>query len=1046
MRTVRRSKTAAAFRCSPLVAGLAMALAPQMAAAATIAVTTNSNSGAGSLRQAILDANANCASDPAPTITFPAGPFVISPSSALPGFICTTNTYAPTIDGYFQPDSSRNTLADGFNAIIQVIIDGSSMSFGDCGLTYSEFLYGGRLTVQGLEIRNFNYGGSGTGLCGNIRALGNRIRGNGTGISLDNNSEIGDGTAGGRNVIGGNTNEGIEMFFSSATSISGNFIGTLDGVTAAPNSTGIYMNEADPSSIVGNVISGNTFAGIEMYDDGGTVISGNKIGVDASGTSPLPNQYGIVLNYSYGDAFNPGTSITSNTISGNSSKGVWLSYSDKVTLTANKIGTNSAGTSAIANGLGVYANCGTGHTLSGNVISGNWDGVVFGGVNASSLTGNKIGVAADGATALANGGSGVVIGSWDCVESGSGNSLFQNVIAKNGGDGIALQSGVGNTLSQNSVYDNGGKNININSSASPLPNDPPDPLAPGAPPYDADTGPNNQQNYPVISSVVQAGGNTTISFAMASTSATTFHVEVFDNPAGGAPAGRTYLGFVSPPVTTNASGVFSGSYTLSGILANHVSLTARSPTGDTSEFSPIRSAPPTPAVTLSATSLNFGAVAVGSTSPSQSVTVSSVGNVPYQINTFDSSSMCYGGPVCSGGGFTCSSTCATMSPYAPGTSCSVSASFSPSSAGSQSTTIYLCDNATGSPRSITLTGDGVVPTTVTITPAEFDFGNVLVGSKSATQAFRISNSSTSEAPIGPVQTIGAFVLESTNCGAAVPAIGGCDAVVSFAPTVPGFASGYLVAPPPDSTPASLAKVAKFTLPAAFLSGTGVQNAQLASPAVIAVGAYTLGSPALARTVTLANSGNAVLTFSSITASTPFTVVNNCPLNLLPGQSCTVTVGFSSTTAGEFNGTLTVVSNAPGGSRAIPLTATAQPQPVPVVRIAPTFIGFGSRMIGTQSAAQRITVVNEGGAQATLGGMDAGVDYLIASNTCGPTLASQASCFADVVFRPLGFGPRRGQFTFTSNSATSPHAVDLLGTGCRPFSMSNRSGAASACAP
>jgi len=149
--------------------------------------------------------------------------------------------------------------------------------------------------------------------------------------------------------------------------------------------------------------------------------------------------------------------------------------------------------------------------------------------------------------------------------------------------------------------------------------------------------------------------------------------------------------------------------------------------------------------------------------------------------------------------------------------------------------------------------------------------------------------------------------------------------------------------------------------------------------------------------------------------------------------------------GTFNGTLTVVSNAPGGSRAVPLGALAQLVATPLVHVAPTFIGYGNRMFGTQSDSQRITIVNDGGALATLSPFAVSVDYLIVGNTCGLTLASQATCFADVAFRPLGFGPRPGQFTFTSNSGNSPHSVDMLGTGCRPFTVSGR-GATSACAP
>jgi len=70
--------------------------------------------------------------------------------------------------------------------------------------------------------------------------------------------------------------------------------------------------------------------------------------------------------------------------------------------------------------------------------------------------------------------------------------------------------------------------------------------------------------------VVQ-GSDTTISFTMDSNPSTTFHVEIFDNPAAGAPAGKTYR--ADTFITTNGSGLASGSFTIGG-LTDHISLTA----------------------------------------------------------------------------------------------------------------------------------------------------------------------------------------------------------------------------------------------------------------------------------------------------------------------------------------------------------------------------------------------------------------------------------------------------------------------------------------
>jgi secreted trypsin-like serine protease len=118
----------------------------------------------------------------------------------------------------------------------------------------------------------------------------------------------------------------------------------------------------------------------------------------------------------------------------------------------------------------------------------------------------------------------------------------------------------------------------------------------------------------------------------------------------------------------------------------------------------------------------------------------------------------------------------------------------------------------------------------------------------------------------------------------------------------------------------------------------------------------------------------------------------------------------------------------------------------VIRVLPASIGFGDRLVGTQSASQRVTVTNEGGGIAVMGPLNASLDFVV-STSCGQTLAPGASCFADVAMRPVGFGPRQGQLLVNSNSAGSPHAVDLLGSGCRPFNASsNRLGTRSNCSP
>ena len=210
------------------------------------------------------------------------------------------------------------------------------------------------------------------------------------------------------------------------------------------------------------------------------------------------------------------------------------------------------------------------------------------------------------------------------------------------------------------------------------------------------------------------------------------------------------------------------------------------------------------------------------------------------------------------------------------------------------------------------------------------------------------------------------------------------------------------------------------------------------PDRIDFGTYSLGDSPLQQLVTLTNNGTAAITLSNITVAGPFSLVNGCPASLAAGASCTLTLGFSTLTLGDFTGTLSIVSSAVGGSRGIPITAHSAVLPGPHIRVSPTIIGFGDRMLGSASDSQRVTITNVGNADAAMGAITASLDFLLVNTTCGLTLAPQSTCFADVAFRPVAPGMREGELLVNSNSSDSPRVVSLAGTGCRPFNAANRS--------
>lgn len=270
----------------------------------TFTVTNTADSGAGSLRQAILDANAAAGADDIAFNIPGVGVKTITPATPLPQI-----TSPVIIDGYTQPGSSVNTLAVGTNAVLLIEIDGvTGFSNG-----FDVLAGGNGSRFRGLAIGRFGDGidfnlGAGTvdGCYIGTNAAGTVARGNGIGIAVTvPGVAVGAGILATRNVISGN---GRGFFLnSSATSIRGNYIGTNAAGTAALGNTesgvsvsGGFGNTIGGAGAFGNVISGNTgtdVSGIDLRSGTGTnQILGNIIGMNATATAPVPNTIGIFLH------------------------------------------------------------------------------------------------------------------------------------------------------------------------------------------------------------------------------------------------------------------------------------------------------------------------------------------------------------------------------------------------------------------------------------------------------------------------------------------------------------------------------------------------------------------------------------------------------------------------------------------------------------------------------------------------------------------------------------------------------------------------------
>ena len=498
---------------------------------AAFTVTNTNNLGAGSLRQAILDANSLAGAD---TITFNipgTGTHTIAPTSALPA-ITDTVTIDATTDDSFAANGNRPAI----------VLAGSSFGVGVDGLVLTGTADGS--TIRGLVIRGWGR----DGIVIQAGSDNNLIAGNYIGRLNTSGTDSGAGTF--------NARYGIQVLGSN---------NTIGGLTAADR----------------NVISGNGNAGIYLEGPSGNPITGNT----------------IVGNYI-------GTDATGLVDLGNAGRGIWLESGSN----NNVIGGTSAGARNVIAGndnTGVLiadgANPGTNTT--GNVVQGNY-----------------IGVGADGTTALGNLQHGVQISTGaDNNRIGGTAPGAGNVIANSQWRGVNVQTtgSTGITILGNSIYANGLTGIDLEDNGV-TPNDAPANM-------DSDSGANNRQNFPVLTSANSNAAGTTIVGSFNSNANTTYRIEFFANRPSIADApngeGERYLGFLT--VTTNGSGNATLNTTLANVWVNESDLITATATvdlgagsyGDTSEF----------AANVTATST--GIVVVDTTSDVADGTTTSIANL-----------------------------------------------------------------------------------------------------------------------------------------------------------------------------------------------------------------------------------------------------------------------------------------------------------------------------------------------------------------------------------------------------------------------------------
>jgi hypothetical protein len=437
---------------------------------ASFVVNNANDSGAGSLRQAILSANKTVGKD---TVTFAigSGAKTIAPLTALP-----TITDPLTLDATTQPGYAGKPL-----------IELSGANLASTNNTTGLVVTAGASTVKGFVINRF--GGNGISLLsrGGNTVCGNYIGTNSAGTAAAANkgqgilvqtpgNVIGGTTAAGRNVISGNAKNGIQLYTTAASGnqIRGNYVGTNAAGTAGIGNGKIGVSVGSGDNTIGgparsyrNVISANATDGILIAGTGasGNKVQGNYIGTDAAGTAAIGNLlYGVEISQP-NNTVGGQTAAERNVISGNAKSGVvlYLASATGNKVQGNYIGTDATGKKDLGNrGRGVdITHSPSGNLIGGttagarNVISGNDGGGIgiYTGASKNTVSGNFIGTDASGLLAVANGAAGVSVTS----AAGTGNVIggttaaHRNVISGNAGDGVRVGDVSGTRVQNNYI-------------------------------------------------------------------------------------------------------------------------------------------------------------------------------------------------------------------------------------------------------------------------------------------------------------------------------------------------------------------------------------------------------------------------------------------------------------------------------------------------------------------------------------------------------------------------------------------------------------------
>jgi hypothetical protein len=455
----------------------------------------------------------------------------------------------------------------------------------------------------------------------------------------------------------------------------------------------------------------------------------------------------------------------------------------------------------------------------------------------------------------------------------------------------------------------------------------------------------------------------------------------------------------------DAASSFSGNLALTSDASGGTANVPLNGTGD---------AVPAADLTLSATSISFGQVMVGSKA-TKTLTLTSSGNAPLAISAI----------TVAGAQFSNRATSLPLT-LQPNQQLTLTITYEPTAEGSDSGTLTVASNDSSGPAVVALGGNGTTATSpqLTVNPTAVNFGDVPLNAM-PTKAVTLTSSGTAPVTITAANVTGSgFSVAGANFPLTLDPNQTATLPVQFNPSVAGAASGQL-----SITSDSTGGAVKIPL-----SGTGTVSAS--AQLTVSTNSLSFGNVAVnsAATlpVTLTSSGTAPVTISSAAANgTGFTDSGvTFPITLNPNQTVTLNVQFNPKATGQATGQLTINSNSSTGATGlVQLSGTGTTTATAHLQVSTTSLPFGDVPVNS-TATLTLTLTSSGTAPVTVssaalkgtGFSDSGVNFPV-------TLNPNQSVTLNVQFDPSSAGAVTGQLTINSNSSTGPTIqIQLTGTG------------------